>query len=78
MATGVGVDAAGDAYVTCSTSSPDFPVLVVPDLTKGNRVDAFVAKIRSDGSGLVYSGFLGPRRTSSGRALQWTARATPT
>jgi hypothetical protein len=69
MATGVAVDAAGDAYVTGSTSSPDFPVAVGPNLVKGARVDAFVAKIRSDGTGLVYSGFLGGSENEFGTGI---------
>jgi hypothetical protein len=69
MATGVAVDAAGDVYVTGSTASPDFPTVVGPYLTKGERVDAFVSKIRSDGTALIYSGFLGGSENEFGTAI---------
>jgi hypothetical protein len=61
---GIAVDAAGSAYVTGYTWAWDFPVVVGPDLTFNNLpldggADAFVAKVRPDGTGLVYSGFIG-------------------
>lgn len=57
---GMAVDRAGNAYVSGSTSSADFPTKGGPDLTyNGGQQDAFVAKIRADGSRLVYSGFVG-------------------
>ena len=62
---GIAVDAAGNAYVTGYTFStePTFPVLVGPDLTNNNggalQRDAFVTKVKADGTGFVYSGFIG-------------------
>jgi hypothetical protein len=59
---GIAVDSGGNAYVAGSTESTEatkFPVIVGPDLSQNGRKDAFVAKVRGDGSGLVYSGFLG-------------------
>ena len=39
---------------------PSFPVRVGPDLTyNGGRTDAFVAKVQTDGTGLVYCGYIG-------------------
>ena len=59
---GIAVDAAGNAYVTGGTSSDQtsFPVKVGPDLTYnlGSR-DAFVAKVKADGTALVYAGYIG-------------------
>jgi len=60
----IAVDAAGNAYVTGFTTSNQghsFPVLVGPDLTFNGsaETDAFVAKVKADGSGLVYCGYIG-------------------
>ncbi|MBN2489615.1 MAG: SBBP repeat-containing protein, partial [Planctomycetes bacterium] len=46
-AQGIAVDAAGNAYLTGSTTSTEqtFPVTVGPDLTFNGVLDAFVAKI---------------------------------
>jgi hypothetical protein len=52
----------GAAYVTGSTDSDQttFPVKIGPDLTyNGGFVDAFVAKVRADGTALVYAGYIG-------------------
>ncbi len=56
------VDSAGAAYVGGATRSTDasFPVTVGPDLTyNGGPLDSWVAKVRPNGSGLDYSGFIG-------------------
>jgi len=63
--TDVAVDAAGDVYVTGWTQSREdsFPVRVGPDLTsEGTGPDTtrgFVAKVRADGTELLYCGFIG-------------------
>jgi hypothetical protein len=59
---GVAVDTAGNAYVTGSTKSSQatFPEKGGPDLTyNGGQADAFVAKVRADGTALIYAGYLG-------------------
>ena len=57
---GMAVDRAGNAYVSGSTSSSDYPAVVGPDRAyNGGQQDAFVSKIRADGSRLLYSGFIG-------------------
>ncbi len=56
----IAVDSDGDAYVTGTTNSPDFPV--TPGAYQGvlkGATDAFVTKLNHDGSGLVYSTYLG-------------------
>jgi hypothetical protein len=65
---GIAVDGAGQAYVTGRTSSQTtFPVIGGPDLTyNGGTSDAFVAKVRADGSGLVYAGYIGGMLDDSG------------
>ena len=57
---GVVVDAAGYAYVVGGTSSSDFPVPAgTAQAARNGDMDAFVAKIKPDGSGLVYATYLG-------------------
>ena len=59
---GIAVDNGGNAYVTGATNSTEssFPIAAGPDLShNGGGNDAFVAKVRADGTGLAYSGFIG-------------------
>jgi len=57
---GIAVDTEGQAYVTGRTESTDFPTTAGAFNTglSGN-VDAFVAKLSTDGSSLDYASFLG-------------------
>ncbi len=57
--TGIAVDAAGSAYVTGITNSLDFPTVNPVQPTLGGGFDAFVAKLNTTGSALVYSTYLG-------------------
>jgi uncharacterized repeat protein (TIGR02543 family) len=69
---GIAVDASGCAYVTgCSLSHETaFPVTVGPDLTyNGGYYDAFVAKVKADGTGLVYCGYIGGSSVDSGTGI---------
>ena len=68
----IAVDSNGSAYVTGETSSPQasFPETVGPDLTyNGGEDDAFVAKLRADGTGLFYCGFIGGTGRDPGYAI---------
>jgi hypothetical protein len=56
---GIAVDAEGNAYVTGTTSSTDFPTLDAIQPVLHGPSDAFVTKINADGSALVYSTYLG-------------------
>jgi hypothetical protein len=56
---GIAVDSAGNAYVTGWTNSSDFPAIVGPYTSYRGSEDAFVAKVNSAGTALVYAGFLG-------------------
>ncbi len=72
---GIAVDSTGNAYVTGETRSTEatFPVMVGPDLTfNGSDVsfaDAFVAKVNSSGTALVYAGYIGGLRADSGSGI---------
>jgi hypothetical protein len=65
---GIAVDASGAAYVTGVTESDEssFPVKGGPDLTYNGSGDAFVAKVKPDGSGLIYAGYIGGNGQDSG------------
>jgi CARDB/Beta-propeller repeat len=68
---GIAVDAGGNAYVTGPTASDaaSFPVKIGPDLIFGGDVDAFVAKVKADGTGLAYAGYIGGSGEEAGRAI---------
>jgi hypothetical protein len=53
------VDATGAAYVTGETTSPTFPTVNAYQSTQGGVTDAFVSKVSSTGSSLIYSTYLG-------------------
>ncbi|MFS8084903.1 MAG: SBBP repeat-containing protein, partial [Acidobacteriota bacterium] len=55
---GIAVDSTGAAYLTGYTSATDFP-LTNAFRTTTDGDDAYVTKVRPDGSGLVYSSYLG-------------------
>jgi hypothetical protein len=57
--TGIAVDSAGNAYVTGFTEATDFPTKNPLQPANGGGRDAFVSKINSAGSALVYSTYLG-------------------
>ena len=51
-------DAAGNAYIVGVTPSPDFPALNPLQTARGGS-DCFVTKLGANGSGLIFSTFLG-------------------
>ena len=56
----IAVDSADNAYVTGTTLSPDFPTTPGAfQRTLRGPSDAFVTKLNHDGSGLIYSTYLG-------------------
>jgi len=83
VASGIAVDAAGDAYVTGTTLSFDFPVTANSfnpacggddqcgaTWNKGAIVEnAFVTKLNPAGSEIIYSGFLGENEHVRGLAI---------
>jgi hypothetical protein len=56
---GIAVDVTGNAYVTGNTTSTNFPTMNPLQRTRRGGSDAFVTKINSSGSALVYSTYLG-------------------
>ena len=73
LGSGIAVDSLGNAYVTGSTSSLDFPlanalqITCTPCLTGGTV--AFVTKLNSAGNAFVYSTYLGGSVLEQGRSI---------
>jgi len=65
----IAVDSEGAAYVTGSTSSADFPVQNPIQGTNAGKSDAFIAKLNSSGSALVYSTYLGGSDSDDGYGI---------
>ncbi len=63
------VDATGNAYITGTSSSPDFPLVSPIQGTKGIFEDAFVVKLNASGSAIIYSTFLGGNYSDFGRDI---------
>jgi Beta-propeller repeat/Dockerin type I domain len=67
---GIAVDSSGNAYVTGSTQSSDFPTSTGAFQTSfGGNSDAFVSKLNASGSSLVYSTYLGASSIDYGRGI---------
>lgn len=68
---GLAVDSEGAAYIAGSTTSTEtfFPVLSGPDLSFNGATDAFVAKVKPAGEGLVYCGYIGGDREDVASAI---------
>jgi uncharacterized protein (TIGR03437 family) len=68
---GIKVDVAGNAYIVGDTSSNQntFPVVVGPDLSLNVTQDVFVAKVKADGTGLTYCGYIGGRESEFGNGI---------
>jgi len=68
---GIAVDPNGNAYVTGSTVSADFPTTVAAFQAKygGGNADAFATKLDPTGATLLYSSFLGGTNTDIGYGI---------
>jgi Beta-propeller repeat len=63
----VGLDPAGNVYITGFTNSADFPLAnPIQSIYGGGTSDAFVTKLSADGAHLVYSTYLGGNDTDDG------------
>src|SRR5262249_20996921 len=67
---GLALDPLGNAYVTGATYSADFPITsgVVQAALKSPE-DSFVTKLKSDGSNLMYSTYVGGSGDDGGHAI---------
>jgi len=66
---GIAVDSAGNAYVTGTTFSTDFPTVNAIQSTFHGGRDVFVTKINADGTALGYSTYLGGSGSDFGIAI---------
>ena len=68
--TGISVDDNGYIYITGSTSSDDFPVKsALQENYGGGSHDAFISKLSSDGSTLIFSTYIGGEDQDKGHDL---------
>jgi hypothetical protein len=63
---GIAVDSRGCAYLTGYAAAGNLPAVVGPDLTFNDYYDAFVAKVKADGTGLDYCGYIGGKNQDYG------------
>ena len=63
---GIAADSTGFAYITGSTNSPDFPATA--GILHGYS-DVFVTKLNANGTGLIYSTFIGGSYLDQGNAI---------
>ncbi len=68
-AAAIAVDSSGNAYITGYTSSIDFPVASAIRRTLTSGHEAFVVKLNSSGTALIYSTYLGGGTWDSGTAI---------
>ena len=70
-ADGIAIDAAGNAYLTGGTASTNFPVTAGAFQTAlaSPAVDAYVAKMNSSGTALIYSTYFGGSLQDFGRDI---------
>ena len=67
LLSGFALDREGNVYITGETASTDFPTHNAFRATNAGEEDVFVAKLRADGSALIYSTYLG----GSGEDENW-------
>ncbi len=66
---GIAVDSSGNAYVSGYTQSSRFPIAIPLQAGLSGLEDAFVAKLNSSGSALVYSTYLGGSSYDAGSGI---------
>jgi len=66
----IGVDSAGCVYVTGWTESPDFPTTIGSfDTTLSGKRNAFITKLDSTGSNVIYSTLIGGSNIDEGESI---------
>ncbi len=65
----IAVDAAGNAYATGDTFSTDFPMMNPVQSTNAGADDAYMTKLNSTGSAIIYSTYLGGNRSDFGQRI---------
>jgi hypothetical protein len=73
IAFGIGVDSLNNIFVAGSTESDNFPMQNPTQSTRGGQPDAFVLKLNSLGSAIVYSTYLGGALDDAARAIEVTS-----
>ena len=68
-ANAIAVDAAGETYVAGLTTSGDFPTAAPAQKANAGAPDAFVAKLNAQGSGLIFSTYLGGTSNDEATAI---------
>lgn len=63
------VDTTGNAYLTGSTDSVDFPLQSPLQTVNAGNTDVFVAKLNANGSGLLFGSYLGGHGSDYGRGI---------
>ena len=69
LCSGIAVDTSGDAYVTGTTYSSNFPTQSAVQGSLLGTASAFVAKINPGGTGLVFSTYVGGSAIDNGNAV---------
>jgi RHS repeat-associated protein len=78
VAYGLALDSSGSVVLTGETSSTNFPTLNAPYSSNAGGNDAFLTKVKTDGSGWLYSTYLGGSQDDAGQAvaLDWAGNPT--
>ncbi len=67
---GIAVDSAGNAYVTGSTQSSNFPTMNALQPSNAGGEDAFVTKVNVTGEQILYSTYLGGTQADVAQSIQ--------
>ncbi len=66
---GIAADSSGNAYITGSTTSPNFTTANALQAVMGGAQDCFVAKLNSAGASLTYSTYMGGSSSQAGFSI---------
>jgi hypothetical protein len=77
QATALALDASGNAWLTGSTSSTNFPAVNALHAQAAGGNDVFVANLNSTGTGLLFSSYFGGSADDSGLAIRLDSGGSP-